>query len=112
MYRGPAKVDANQAAIRDVLRRAGRSVASTASIGNGFPDLAIGYAGQCCPHDCTGPLHLRNKVGLLIEVKDGELAPSRQRLTPDEAAFHAQWRGPLVVVKTMADALRVTGFAV
>lgn len=47
-----------------------------------------------------------------MEIKDGELAPSRQRLTEEEAAFHATWRGPIVIVRTMAEALRFTGVGI
>lgn len=102
----------NQAAIVDCLRRAGRSVAITSALGHGFPDLVVSWSGQCCPHSCEAPLRLRNKLTLLVEVKDGEKPPSAQKLTDDEATFHATWRGPIVIVRTMAEALRVTGVGV
>lgn len=107
-----ARVDANQTAIVDVLRRAGRSVAITSSLGHGFPDVVVGWRGTCCDHDCSAPEHIRGRLCLPVEIKDGELSPSRQRLTPDEAHFHATWRGPIMVVKTMAEALAATGIPV
>jgi len=87
-------------------------VAITSALGRGVPDLVIGWSGQCCSHDCSGPPHLKNRLALLVEVKDGEKPPSAQRLTQDEATFHATWRGPIVIVKTMAEALRATGVSV
>lgn len=106
------RTDSNQHVIVDVLRRAGRSVAITSSLGHGFPDIVVGWHSQCCDHSCGGPEHLRGRMCLPMEIKDGELAPSRQRLTPDEATFHATWRGPIVVVRTMAEALAATGICV
>lgn len=111
MYRAH-RTDVNQAPLVDCLRRAGRTVAITSALGNGFPDIVVGWRGQCCPHDCDGPDHLRGKLALPMEIKDGELAPSRQRLTEEEAAFHATWRGPIVIVRTMAEALRFTGVGI
>lgn len=108
MYRA-ARTDANQSPIVEILRRTGRSVAITSALGNGFPDLVVGWRGQCCDHQCQGPEHLRGRLCLPMEIKDGELAPSRQKLTPDEANFHAQWRGPIVIVRTMIEALRMAG---
>jgi hypothetical protein len=36
----------------------------------------------------------------------GQLPPSKQALTPDEAEFHATWRGRVVTVYSPEDALR------
>lgn len=111
MYRAH-RTDSNQAPIVDCLRRAGRTVAITSALGHGFPDIVVGWRGQCCPHACDGPDHVRGKLALPMEIKDGEQPPSRRQLTQDEATFHATWRGPIVIVKTMAEALRATGVGI
>lgn len=91
--RRAAKVDANQAVIVGALRDIGASVTSTAAIGQGFPDLAVGFRGAT----------------FLLEVKDGSKPPSQRQLTPDEAEWHQAWRGQAAIVETIEDALRVIG---
>jgi len=87
----PRKVDDNQAEIVKVLREIGATVWSTAAIGNGFPDLAVGFAG----------------VNTLLEVKDGDKPPSRQRLTPAEFRFHTTWKGQIAIVTSPGEAVDV-----
>lgn len=84
-------MDANQGEIVDALIKAGCTVVSLAAVGGGCPDLLVGRAG----------------VNWLMEVKDGSLAPSRRRLTPDQVLWHGKWRGQKVVVKSVAEALAV-----
>ena len=62
------RVDENHTAIVDLLRGFGCSVVSTAGVGDGFPDVVVGFQG----------------VTHLIEIKDGEKSPSRRKLTDDE----------------------------
>ncbi len=89
--RRAAKIDANQPAIVDGLRRLGYRVQSLASVGQGVPDLLVG-----CP---DGRL-------VLLEVKDGAKPPSARKLTPDEEAWHAVWRcWPVFVVDSLESAL-------
>lgn len=87
------RVDGNQAEVLRALRAAGRSVLVLSRVGHGCPDLLVGWPGG----------------NLLMEVKDGSKPPSKRRLTPDEAAFAASWRGPRVVVTSVAEALAATG---
>ena len=87
--RTKARTDANQKAIVTALRRIGASVAVTSGIGNGFPDIVVGYRGR----------------NYLIEIKDGDKPPSKRKLTPDEAAWHEAWRGEVMVVESVDDAL-------
>jgi hypothetical protein len=89
-------VDANQAEIVKALRQAGRSVVVLAKVGNGVPDLLVGWLGICT----------------LLEVKDGAKPPSAQKLTPAEAEFHRTWRGPVHIVRSVDEALAVTGVIV
>ena len=82
------RLDKNHAEIVSVLRRC-CSVVSTAGVGNGFPDLVVGF---------------RN-VTHLLEIKDGEKIPSKRRLTDDESTWHARWQGERVyIVESVRDA--------
>jgi len=92
---GAKKVDANQARLVDALRRAGASVQHLHAVGKGCPDIAVGYRG----------------VTYLLEIKDGDNPPSRQKLTPDEAAWHDAWRGHVIVVASIDEALAAIGAA-
>lgn len=101
--RRAAKVDANQPAIIDALRRVGCSVQSLAAVGDGVPDLLV-----------WSP-----RVGLLlIEVKNPEEHSGEVRrhpwraLTPDQVTFHRLWRGPIAIVWDVSEALRAAGVEV
>lgn len=89
----PKRVDNNHSEIVAGLRAIGATVRSTASVGQGFPDLAVGYRGQTW----------------LLEIKDGSKPPSKRILTPDEQKFHLAWRGAAAVVTSLEDALRTIG---
>lgn len=84
-----ARVDRNQREIVEALRKAGCSVRSLAACGNGIPDLLVGLAGK----------------NFLMEVKDGDKAPSRRALTPAQKKFFRDWRGQIARVETVHDAL-------
>lgn len=104
MRRAP-RLDANQPEIVRALRAAGCSVQSLAALGDGVPDLLVGWLGR----------------NYLLEVKDGSLPPSRRRLTDDEERWHVQWigdwdeerrcfqGGQVCVVETVEDAFRAIG---
>lgn len=87
--RRAAKIDANQPEIVAALRSIGATVAVTSTVGQGFPDICVGYRGR----------------SILMEVKDGSKPPSERKLTPDQELFHAAWRGEIVVVKSAAEAV-------
>jgi hypothetical protein len=87
------KVDANQADITAQLRRVGASVQPIHTLGKGVPDLLVGYRGQ----------------NFILEVKDGAKSASRQKLTPDEAQWHAMWRGQVLIVCSTSEALAAIG---
>lgn len=87
--RRAARVDANQVAVTDALRRIGATVQPIHTIGRGCPDLLVGYRGR----------------NLLLEVKDGSKPPSKRALTADESMWHLGWRGTVVVVETIPDAI-------
>lgn len=87
----PKKVDANQPDIIKALRKAGASVTPTHALGQGFPDIAVGF----------------NGITVLMEIKNGELPPSKRRLTPDEEQWHSAWRGCAAVVCSAEEALAI-----
>ena len=76
------KRDANHAEIAATFRNCGWSVADTADLGGGFPDLVVGY----------------QTVNYLIEVKDGSRPPSQRKLTAAETEFMRGWSGQYVVI--------------
>ncbi len=90
MRGGADRVDDNQAAMVDFLRRCGCLVEILARLGRGVPDLLVGTP--------------RGRL-ILIEVKDGSKPPSKRRLSEDEQAWHHRWRRfPLFVCETLIDA--------
>ena len=92
--RRAAKIDANQTQVVEALRAAGATVQSLAAVGQGVPDLLVGFQGQT----------------VLLEVKNGRAPPSERRLTEDQLKWHGAWRGgPLAVVDGPDAALRVLG---
>ncbi len=98
MTRRAAKADANQPAIVAALRRCGFHVAHTHQVGGGFPDLVV--TGERLPE---GDL-----VALLVELKNRD---GRNRLEPDERAFHAAYPagGPLIIAYSERDVLEWFG---
>ena len=60
----------------------GWSVQHLHTVGKGCPDLLVGKRG----------------LNLLLEIKDGDQPPSKQRLTDDEQYWHDIWRGQVAVV--------------
>jgi hypothetical protein len=91
--RRAARVDDNQAKIVEGLRGLGATVRSTAAIGEGFPDIAVGFRGK----------------NWFFEIKDGSKPPSGRKLTEFEVLFHDDWRGQADVIESLDDALRVMG---
>lgn len=87
--RRAAKTDRNHRDIVTALRMAGWSVQSLAGLAGGVPDVLAGKGG----------------VNVLIEIKDGQRPPSDRRLTPDQRDWHAAWRGQVIVVESVEQAL-------
>lgn len=89
------KVDANHKQIVKGLRAVGATVRSTAGVGFGFPDLAVGFRG----------------LTVLLEIKDGTKTPSQRKLTEAEVVFHDEWRGAAAIVHSLEEALQAIGAA-
>lgn len=84
------RVDSNQGEIVAAIRKLGATVAHTHTIGKGFPDICIGYAGQT----------------MLAEIKDGSKPPSGQKLTKDEQDWLDSWRGGCYLIRNIDDAAK------
>jgi hypothetical protein len=84
-----AKVDRNQPEIVAALRAIGARVVCTHTMGQGMTDLVVDYHGRTC----------------LMEIKDPLQPPSKRRLTPAQAEFHAAWTGPIYTVETPEEAV-------
>ena len=93
MPRRAARIDDNHAEIVRALRDVGAGVQSLAAIGQGCPDLLVGFRGQC----------------FCLEVKDGSKPHSRQALTPAEERWEENWPGHYRVVRTVDEALKAIG---
>ena len=81
-----AKVDRNQAEIVTVLRQMGASVLSLHRVGQGCPDLLVGYRGHT----------------YLAEIKNGSLMG--WRLTPAQREFHELWNAPIAILDSVETA--------
>lgn len=92
--RTAAKRDANERDIIEVLRAAGCSVQQLSA--RGVPDLLVGYE----------DMRTGEPRNVLMEVKT-----PKGKLTPDEREWLDAWRGQVVVVRSVDDALRVIGRA-
>jgi len=79
------KIDRNQPEIVEALRDMGATVAVLSTVGKGFPDLCVGYAG----------------TNYLLEVK----MPGG-RMTPDQCVLHGSWRGKIKVVHSAEEAIQ------
>lgn len=92
--RRAAKIDANQPAIVKALRSIGATVQPLHTVGQGVPDLLVGWRGMT----------------LLFEVKDGSKPPSERKLTPDQEKWHEDWTGgPIYVVTDVGQAVGILG---
>jgi hypothetical protein len=83
-----AKKDDNHNRIAEVFEINGATVLDMSPLGDGAPDMAIGFLGH----------------NILIEAKNGSLPKSKQQLTDDEEKFHAAWRGTIVIIHNELEA--------
>lgn len=86
-----AKIDGNQRAIVDGLRKFGCTVQSLATIGKGCPDILVGY--RC--------------ENFLFEIKDPQRGPKACQLRPDQQEWHDAWRGSVFKIETLSEALDI-----
>jgi hypothetical protein len=85
------RTDRNQAAIVKAIESIGASVQCLHTVGGGCPDLLVGFRG----------------INFLFEVKDGEKAPSKRKLTNVQKEWHPLWRGSAHIVKNSEEAIEI-----
>ena len=86
--RRAAKKDDNHNEIVQYLEKAGCLVLDLSRVGEGCPDLFIGYRGRL----------------YLVEIKDGNKPPSARVLTSAQEKFHEKWKDyPLFIFKNDED---------
>lgn len=95
--------DRNHGEISQAYERLGLSVYDASPIGVGFPDAVVG-GNMPCP-SCQAPI----RQNLLVEIKDPRASGKKGEIRRDQIEFHTLWRGPIVVVKTIEEALRSAG---
>lgn len=93
MPRRAARVDKNQQDIVSACRDVGASVQSLASLGQGVPDLLVGF----------------RDANFILEVKNPNVPRRDRELTEAERRWKELWRGQYHVVETPEEALRVIG---
>ena len=81
-----AKIDRNHNEIVNALRGIGASVTSLAGVGNGVPDIIVGY----------------NYQNYLMEIKG-----QNGVLTPAQIIWHENWKGTVYVVRTAEEAISI-----
>lgn len=85
-----AKKDANHAEIVEALKGHGAYVIDTSGMGQGFPDLILGYAGKT----------------LLMEIKNPKTSYGRRGLNKNQEKWRQAWTGgPYSVVTDVPGAL-------
>ena len=90
MARRRGRTDANQSEIVGFLQSIpGITVVSLADVGNGVPDLLVGY----------------RRRNYLFELKDPDKPPSKRKLTKDQKDFHDLWQGQISVAETFGEIL-------
>lgn len=88
------RVDLNQKLIVKTLRSCGAQVLILSEVGNGVPDILVRIQR---PNKPTF-LHL-------IEIKNGNLCKSDQKLTMCEAKFHQEWSDVVTVINSVEGAV-------
>ena len=88
--RTAARVDANQTRIVAGLRKMGATVLIISQLKNCF-DILVGWYG----------------VNYAMEIKDGTKPLSQRKLTEGEQKFFDSWKGQVVVVESLEDAIKV-----
>lgn len=98
MSRYARRVDGNQRSIVGGLRSrksAGISVSVTSRLGEGFPDIVVGFQG----------------VNYIVELKDPAQKPSDRQLTEAEAEWHESWRGQVAICETLEEIFELIGYS-
>lgn len=91
--RRAARTDENHAEIAKALRAVGAHVTDLSRVGQGCPDLLVGFRG----------------LWRVLEIKDGGKSASRRALTEAQIQWHQYAQAPVHVVLDVEDALEAIG---
>ena len=89
--RRKARLDSNHQEVVETFRKLGCSVLDLSRLGDGCPDLCVGYCG----------------ISRLCEVKDGKKPPSKRKLTEDQKTFISTDKGGVRIVTCTDDCYAV-----
>jgi len=92
-------VDSNSAEIVSVLHDAHMTVAHLDMIGGGVPDKVVGGIMPC---PCGSGRRVRQNKLVELKTPTGKLRSAQKD-------FHQWWKGEIVVVRSIDDALRMIG---
>ena len=81
------KIDGNQNSIVKSIRSIGATVESLADLGDGRPDILVGFRGK----------------NYLFEIKKDE----KESLTDDQEKWHDKWNGLVYVIYNFDQAMRI-----
>jgi hypothetical protein len=92
--RRAAKKDSNQNPIVRELIQAGYSVLDLSKVGGGAIDILVGGIDRHTGERRAWPMEIKTKKGKLNAIQE---------------EWHAAWRGPVHVVRTVEEALAIVG---
>jgi len=95
------RVDANQPSIVADLRAIGATVQDLHEVGDGCPDILVGFRGV----NYVLEIKRQTETALYVTIREGHLS-DRQR------DWHDAWRGQVAVIRSFEDALAVMGVEV
>lgn len=91
--RRASRIDDTQREIVSALREIGVSVALLHSVGQGCPDLLLGYRGKTLLMECKGEASLKR-------------FPKTNGRNPGQVEWHRMWNGaPVLTVASVAEAV-------
>lgn len=118
-----ARKDDNQDEIRSLIHQLGGTTLVTHQLGDGAPDVIAGTDGLTI----IGRMSARqrsqiidlvdswgysffNGANVMVEIKDGEKPPSKQKLTSDEEKWHKDWKGQICIWRSDEEVIEALGF--
>ncbi len=90
-HRWNRKTDANQKEIVAALRAYGATVHDASAMGQGFPDLVVGFDGK----------------NYLIEIKKSVTKTKSTTLNSIQQRWHDNWKGTSFIVTTPEEAVHI-----
>ncbi len=99
-----ARVDDNQRAIVNGLRKIGATVEHMAKLGKGAPDLVVGFKGVNYLFEIANP---ETRHGRSKRAGSKEAALRESGTIAAQIAWHLSWRGRVDVIETLEQAVEI-----